>query len=127
MRAREFLAEKNFVKTGHHPHRHHEAALPGAHRVGGTADRLYDLNRVMMCVAADDGTGTRKIDRDSWVGRNNIATPYTKIEADMLKNAYRMADVEWDDALAPNLDNISLETKDVYHQSPIQPFRGYPR
>ena len=95
--------------------------------MAGTADRLYDLNRVMMCVAADDGTGTRKIDSDSWVGRNNIAVPYTKIESDMLKNAYRMANVEWDDALAPNPENISLESSEVYHQSPVKAFKGYPR
>lgn len=54
------------------------------------ADRLYELNRVMMAVAAADGINPLRpeIDAESWVGRNNIAFPYTEEEQKMLEQAF---------------------------------------
>jgi hypothetical protein len=52
------------------------------------ADRVYELNRVMMAAAMTDGKEPLSIDHESWAGRHNIATPYTKEEQQMLKQAF---------------------------------------
>lgn len=129
MRAKEFINEavKNIVKNGIKLPKEHEASLPGTHRVAGTADRLYDLNRVMQFVAISDGINFPPIPQQSWAGRNNTAHPYTKLEAEMLKHAYRMANVDWEDALCPNPNNESQELNDTNRNSPIKSFKGYKR
>ena len=104
-----------------------ESSLPGTHRVAGTADRHYDLARVMMYVAGSDGKNFPGIPQQSWVGRNNTAHPYSKIESEMLKHAYQMADVEWDDVLKPNSDNKSIEMRTINNVSPMKAFSGYKR
>jgi hypothetical protein len=55
------------------------------------ADRVYELNRVMMAVAAADGVNPLNInvDAESWAGRHNLAFPYTSEEQDMLKQAFK--------------------------------------
>lgn len=127
MRAKEFIYEDTIVKTGLKPHKDAEAAMPGSHRVAGTADRVYDLNRVMMYVAASDGKTCPKIPQQSWAGKNNTAHPLTDIEAKMLKHAYRLAGIEWDDVLKPNPKNKSMETDEVNKISPLPSFKGYKR
>lgn len=128
MRAKEFIVESDpIVKTGLKPHKDAEAVMPGSHRVAGTADRTYDLNRVMMYVAATDGKKCPPIPRQSWVGKNNTAHPLTELEAQMLKHAYLMAGVEWDDILAPNQKNQSVEPNEINTNSPLRSFKGYKR
>lgn len=119
MRAREFVLESHIVKNGTKPRPDAERALPAAHRVAGTADRHYDLNRIMMSVAASDHTRGVPVPVQSWAGKNNIATPYTKAESDMLKRAYEAMGAEWDDALAPNPHDLSLELDEINRQSPV--------
>lgn len=127
VRAHEFISEAKtqLVKTGVKLPPEPEASLPGTHRVAGTADRLYDLCRVMMFVAGSDGVNFPHVPQQSWAGRNNTAHPYTKREADMLKHAYQLAQVEWQDALDPNTDNRSEEMHDTHKRSPVRPFGGY--
>lgn len=119
MRAQEFIAEAKEVHTGIKPDQSAEYAMPGAHRVAGTADRLYDLLRVMMNVAASDGKNKTPMPQESWAGRNNVSVPYTPEEAAMLKLAYDQAGVFWDDAIAPNKLNRSEERPDTYKTSPV--------
>ena len=52
------------------------------------ADRIYELNRVMMAAAMADGEKPLEIDHESWAGRHDIAAPYTKEEQAMLKQAF---------------------------------------
>lgn len=127
MRAYEFINESKLIKTGIKPHKDILMVMPGTHRVAGTADRLYDLNRIMLYVAMTDGESCPSIDSESWAGRNNTAHPYTPLEVKMLKKAYQMANVEWDDVLSPNEKNKSLEPNDTYSVSPINGFKGYKR
>lgn len=121
MRAKEFVFERRTgtVRNNLKPTKNQEMAIPAAHRVAGTADRIYDLNRVMMAVAATDGKSKMSVPDQSWCGRNNIAIPYTKIESDMLKKAYQSVGAEWDDALKPNSREKSLETSDINVTSPV--------
>ena len=129
MRAREFLEEQKhpIVKNGLKPPLSSEFAMPGAHRVGGTEDRTYDLSRIMQMVAATDGKTMPTVSDQSWVGRNNTAHPYTKTEADMLKKTYKSLGIQWEDAIKPNPENKSLEQPCTDNKSPIKSFKGYPR
>lgn len=119
MKIKEIILEDNIVKNGLKPRKSAEMAMPAAHRVAGTADRTYDLNRIMIAVAIADGKNIPDIPEQSWAGKNNIATPYSKLESDMLKHAYQATGAEWQDALHPNPHEKSLETANINKQSPI--------
>jgi hypothetical protein len=127
MRAAEFITEDT-VHNGFTPRLSAHHAMPGAHRVGGTADRLYDLNRIMMYVASSDGDNEVDLDYESWAGKNTLAFPYTEHELKMLKKAYKHLGIRWDDVLHPNPDNQSQEVPGkIQTQSPVKGFKGYPR
>lgn len=126
MRANEFILEAtSIVKIKQRPNKDAEAVMPGAHRVAGTQDRTYDLNRIMMMLAGTDGKNCEHVPVQSWAGKNNTAHPYTLKELEMLKHAYKLAGAEWDDALYPNPENKSVEPDDMQTKSPINPFKGY--
>ena len=93
--------------------------MPSAHRVAGTADRTYDLNRIMIAVALADGTNVPCTPRQSWAGKNNIAIPYTELEGRMLQHAYQSQGAEWDDVLKPNRQQLSLEPPEINRASPV--------
>ena len=88
-------------------------------------DRTYDLNRVMMAVASTDGIEEPVLNRESWVGKNNTAHPYTKIEQEMLKKAYKAAGIPFKDLNKGDLDSEELDSSQTV--SPVQAFKGYPR
>ena len=123
MRAREFVAEAKVGPVG----KRRSAATRGLHKFRDEtfADRIYELNRVMMAVASTDGTFVPDIDQESWSGRHDIAAPYTKQEADMLKQAYK-ATGSWNQDLNGG-DMESQEVPSTNKQSPVIAFKGYPR
>jgi hypothetical protein len=125
MRAKEFIFEggsNGGTKGKLHPDQ--EAAMGMIHKFAGTADRIYDLNRAMMAVASSDGKNmTHWPDEESWIGRNNMAAPYTKIEHDMLHHAYKAIGTPIESAIG---DDRS-EPKDINKISPHKPFKGYKR
>ena len=86
-------------------------------------DRTYDLNRVMMAVASTDGKTIPDLSSESWVGKNNTAHPYTDVEQDMLKIAYKAAGIPFKDLNKGDLDSEELDS--TQDQSPIKPFKGY--
>jgi hypothetical protein len=88
-------------------------------------DRIYDLNRLMMAVASSDGVNPIEMDSESWVGKHNTTHPYTKEEQDMLKLAYKAADLEYKDLNNGDMD--SKELPDTNVKSIVKPFKGYPR
>ena len=124
MRANEFIAEgqsvgrlsktKSYASVGLHKF------VDPAH-----ADRVYELNRIMMATAATDGTFVPDVDGESWVGRWNLAAPYTKEEHDMLKMAYKAIGSEFHDLNHGDIN--SDEHPAVNKDSPIKAFAGYPR
>lgn len=83
------------------------------------ADRVYELNRVMMAVAASDGTAPLRpeIDSESWAGRNNLAFPYTAEEQEMLKQAFGAVGSHYQDLNKGDLK--SQELKGTYTKSPV--------
>jgi nuclear transport factor 2 (NTF2) superfamily protein len=90
------------------------------------ADRVYELNRIGMAVAANNGKEfSFPINGESWAGRNDIAAPYTQQEQDMLNMAYKAVGTKnWD---LNNGDMRSQELPAVNTTSPMQAFKGYKR
>lgn len=121
MRAREFIAEQ---KVGEISKRQRYGTVGlNKFRDAEFADRVYELNRIMMATASTDGTFVPELDGESWSGRHNVAAPYTKQEQDMLKKAYQAIGSKHYDLNHGDLD--SEEHPAVNYTSPIQAFKGY--
>jgi hypothetical protein len=123
MRACEFIVERDGTIG-----KRRQAATVGLD-VFGDSERQnsdYTLNRVMMAAAMADGSNTPiKMDANSWVGKKRSAHPYTKIEQNMLKQAFKAAGADYKDLNNGDLD--SEEHPDVNTASPVISFKGYPR
>lgn len=123
MRAREFIIEQ---KVGDISTRQRFATVGlNKFRDGQFADRVYELNRVMMAVAQTDGDTDPTIDSESWAGRHNVAAPYTDVEQKMLEKAYRAVGSKHYDLNHGDLE--SQEHPAVQTVSPVKAFKGYPR
>jgi hypothetical protein len=123
MRASEFITEDAVGKVGHR----RQQATVGLNKFKDDkfADRVYELNRVMMAVAATDGSFVPDIDQESWAGRYNIATPYTEQEQEMLEKAFKAIGSDYEDL--NHGDYQSREVESTNKTSPVQGFKGYPR
>ena len=126
MRATEFITEDNGPGKLSKRQRY---ATRGAHKfqdVDGR-DRVYELNLVMMALAQANGESGDNIDLDSesWSGRSNLAFPYTEIEANMLKAAYKAVGSVWEDLNDGDLRSTELPSTNS--KSPVEGFKGYPR
>jgi hypothetical protein len=120
MRAREFVTEGKKGKIG----KRKQQATKGLHKFSDVADRLYELNRVMMAVASTDGTFVPDMDSQSWVGRHNVSAPYTKQEHDMLMKAYKAVGSKYKDINHGDLRSREVD-EIVNKKSPVQGFRGF--
>lgn len=123
MRARDFIAEHRRVGSISKRLRY---ATRGLHkfRDDNFADRVYELNRIMMAVASNNGQEfSHDMDSESWAGRHDIAAPYTAEEQAMLKLAYKAIGSHHQDLNQGDLR--SQEHPAVNTTSPIQAFRGY--
>lgn len=122
MRAKDFVSE---AKKKIELRKRHRLATRGLHkfRDESLADRLYELNRIMMAAAATDGTFKPDMDHESWAGRYDIAAPYTQEEHNMLKMAYAVNGTEFKDLNKGDLR--SQELPDTNTQSIVKPFKGY--
>ena len=121
MRAQEFISEDAGAKIS----TRNQNATVGLNKFRDSqfADRVYELNRIMMAVASTDGTFVPKIDSESWAGRNNIAAPYSPEEQAMLKKAYQAVGSHYEDLNQGDL--VSQEHPAVQTTSPIVGFKGY--
>jgi hypothetical protein len=123
MRAREFLAElknKNISKR-------QQTATRGLN-IYSDSERWnsdYTLSRLGQAVACTDGTNLPDVDPKSWFGKHKTTHPYTREEQAMLKQAYRAIGASYKDLNGGDMD--SEELPDTNRQSPVKPFRGYPR
>lgn len=122
MRAREFINEASEGKIS----KRLQSATRGLNKFRDRqfADRVYELNRVMMAAACNDGDDfVEPVDAESWAGRNNIAAPYTDVEQRMLEKAYKAVGSKHWDLNKGDMD--SEEHPAVNKTSPIQGFKGY--
>lgn len=122
MRAREFVAE---AKVGPLSKVNQDSTVGlNKFRDKEFSDRIYELNRVMMAAACNDGDDfVEPVDGESWAGRHDIAAPYTELEQRMLEKAYKVVGSKhWD----LNKGNMrSEELPDTNKTSPVQGFKGY--
>lgn len=83
------------------------------------ADRVYELNRVMMAVASSDGVNplSPEVDAESWAGRNNIAVPYTELEQEMLVQAFGVVGSHYQDLNKGDMKSKELTV--VNKDSPV--------
>ena len=124
MRAHEFITEQSHgTQAGKISKRQQQSTVGLNVFAISQYDRTYDLNRVMMAVASTDGETIPDIEQESWVGKQNTAHPYTKVEQDMLKIAYKAAGIPFQDLNKGDLDSEELDS--TQDQSPIKPFKGY--
>lgn len=124
MRAHEFITEQSHgTRAGKVSKRQQQSTVGLNVFAISQYDRTYDLNRVMMAVASTDGEIIPNIEQESWVGKQNTAHPYTKVEQDMLKIAYKAAGIPFKDLNKGDLDSEELDS--TQDQSPIKPFKGY--
>jgi hypothetical protein len=123
MRANEFISEAKIGKIGNRK----QMSTKGLHkfRDENAADRIYELNRIMMAAASTDGTFIPEIDSESWAGRYDVAAPYTQQESDMLMMAYKAAGSEYHDLNKGDLKSKELDSTNI--QSTVKPFKGYKR
>lgn len=122
MRAHEFIQESRGKIT----HRQQDASV-GLNLFfdPSRTDSTYTLNRVMMAVAATDGTFVPDMDDQSWIGKDRSAHPYTKEEQQMLIKGYKAAGATYKDLNNGNFKSEELKT--VNTTSPVVSFKGYPR
>lgn len=121
MRANEFIAENKVGKVGNR----RRFPTRGLHKFRDEqfADRVYELNRVMMAAASTDGSFIPDLDAESWAGRHDIAAPYTQEENEMLKRAYE-ATGAWHKDLNHG-DMRSQELPSTNKTSPVTGFKGF--
>ena len=123
MRAQEFVTED---RVGKMSKRQNQATVGlNKFRDNKFADRVYELNRVMMAVASTDGTFVPELDGESWAGRHNIAAAYTQQEQQKLNMAYKAIGSTYVDINHGDLR--SQEHPAVHVTSPVKAFAGYPR
>lgn len=121
MKINEVIVEAKIGKIG----KRRRQATRGLHKFRDKdfADRVYELNRVMMAAATTDGTFVPDIDGESWAGRHDIAAPYTQAEQDMLLKAYKAVGSDYKDINKGDLRSQELDT--VNKKSPMSAFKGY--
>ena len=123
MRAKEFIVEQK--KRGKMTKRQKQATVGvDLFRDPDGYDRMYELNRMMMAVAMADGSGSLlPVDAESWIGKDNSAQPYTKLEQDMMKQAAKSIGSKLKDSNHGNLQSMELDTTNK--SSPVQAFKGF--
>lgn len=127
MRAKEFITEQTAEDGSHSSkkgklHPFQDSALNRVHKVAGTADRTYDLNRAMMAIASSNGKEfSHEPDAESWIARHNMVVPYTDAEHKMLDHTYKHLNL----AVQHAVKDKSQEPKDTHKISPVVGFRGY--
>ena len=123
MRATEFITEGG--KKGR-VSKHHTKAQPGAYkfRDNGT-DRIYHLNQIMKAAAMADGKSNKPLtmDDESFVGKSNMAYPYSELEHNMMRQAFKTVRANHAEELIKS--HKSLEPDDTHKVSPLKPFKGY--
>ena len=122
MRATEFIQESRGKIT-----KRHQNASVGLNLFfdPSRTDSTYTLNRVMMAVAATDGTFVPEMNDESWIGKDRSAHPYTEEEQQMLIKGFKAAGAEYKDLNKGDLK--SQEVPSVHVTSPVKAFKGYPR
>jgi hypothetical protein len=115
MRLRELITERTEGKLS----KRQQMPTRGVH----TYSDLEQMNgdyvqyRLMMALACADGTNPIDFDRKSWIGKKKSAHPYSDLEAEMLKHAYKAAGAKYTDLNHGDMESKELDT--INKTSPV--------
>jgi hypothetical protein len=84
------------------------------------ANSDYTFNRVGLAAAMCDGKNDPDVDYVSWVGKKKITAPYTKIESDILKQAYKVAGADYQD-----LNHGDMSSKELTSTNTVSPVANW--
>lgn len=116
MRAKEFVSETrsaNITKR----HAQSTVGINVYNDEGANWASDYSGYRLMMAAASTDGEIEPNMDKESYIGKKKTAYPYTKVEQDKLKKAYKATGHSYND---PNHGDLrSLELPEVNITSPV--------
>jgi hypothetical protein len=84
------------------------------------ANSDYTFNRVGLAAAMCDGTNNPDVDYLSWIGKRKLTAPYTKVEADMLKQAYKLAGADYKD-----LNHGDMSSKELNSTNTVSPVSNW--
>jgi hypothetical protein len=107
MRALEFISERKAGRLS----KRQQNSTRGLHIFSDAekANSDYTFNRVGLAAAMCDGKNDPDIDYLSWIGKNKVTAPYTKVEADILKQAYKLAGANHKDLNHGDMNSKELE------------------
>jgi len=118
MRALEFITEKKngkLSKRQQQPTRGANVYGDGEHVSGD-----YTSYRLGMAVAGADGKTPVKIDSKSWVGKKKTTHPYSELEQNMLKDAYKAVGAEYTD-----LNHGDMTSKELDGTNTVSPVANW--
>ena len=110
MRAHEFIIEASAGKMS----KRQQQSSRGVHKFSDAEHWSgdYKLYRMGLALACTDGKNMPDVDFESFVGRWKMAYPYSEVEVDMLKRAYKATktayvDLNKGDLMSKELDNTN--------------------
>lgn len=122
MRAREFIREdRDDQRRDGQLLSTYDQANPGA-LTGHEIDRYYDMYRAGMLMAAGPGD-LDQLDAASWINNQPYFGAYTDADRDKILAAFKALGIRPKTLIEPG----SLEHPEVQINSPVKPFKGYPR
>lgn len=117
MRAKDFIVEKKEGKLS----KRQQQPTRGMHRYGDSEHVSGDYTAWKMGQAvamADGSSNALDIDAKSWVGKRKTAHPYSQVEADMLKQAYKAVGADYQDLNHGDMDSEELDSTNKYGPVP---------
>ena len=84
------------------------------------ANSDYTFNRVGLAAAMCDGKNKPDIDYLSWLGKSKVTAPYTQAEADILKQAYKLAGANYTD-----LNHGDMSSKELSSTNTVSPVANW--
>ena len=107
MRAQEFISE---MKVGKITKRQQQSSR-GINTYGDSEHVSGDYTsfKLGQALAMADGKGKIDIDGKSWYGKKKTAHPYTQVEQDMLKDAYKAVGADYTDLNHGDMSSKELE------------------
>jgi len=84
------------------------------------ANSDYTFNRVGIAAAMCDGENDPDVDYLSWLGKNKVTAPYTKAEANILKQAYKLAGATYKD-----LNHGDMNSKELKSTNTVSPVANW--
>jgi hypothetical protein len=117
MRAKDFIFEKKEGKLS----KRQQQPTRGVHRYGDSehVSGDYTAFKLGQAVAMADGSG-KPLDMDakSWVGKRKTVHPYSQVEADMLKQAYKAVGADWEDLNHGDMNSEELDSTNTHGPVP---------